>query len=496
MKDFHAVYKKRPRKRTKIVATIGPACDNEETLRKMVYAGLNVVRINFSHANYEALDSIVDMIRKVSEDLNFPIAILGDLRGPRMRVGEVENGAIELKTGDKIKLTPEKIIGTADLISVTFKGLASNVWSGNTILLDDGNLKLIVEKIDDTGVIICRITRGGTLSSNRGINLPGVKVDLPSISAKDFADVDYAISKEFDFLALSFVQSANDVRLLNAYLAAKQAKIPVISKIEKKSALTDIKAIVEESYGIMVARGDLALEMSISDVPIAQKQIIAVCRQAAKPVITATQMLESMTHSHKPTRAEATDVANAVLDGTDALMLSGETAIGDYPVDVVETMSKIAGRTEYAWIDGELPPPPDLELSAGIAANVAQAGSKLVQSLDAKMVTTYTTSGATARRIASHRIPVPILAFSSSLQVHRQLALTWGIRTMPVEKRLKDVNTMFDLAMRTALESGLVEPRDILIMIGSARPYGIKGRTNSLRVERIPDDIIMPDKNF
>lgn len=483
----HNVYKLRPAKRTKIVATIGPSSDSEEILRKLIYAGLNVVRINFSHSNPEYLNPIVATIKKLREELNFPIAILGDLRGPRMRVGEVEGGSIELAIDSQIQLTPETIVGTPEVVSISFRGLSKNVWSGNRILLDDGNLELVVEKPNMDGNVLCRVKRGGTLSSNRGINLPGVKVDLPSLSAKDFADVDYAIAQDFDFLALSFVQSADDVRLLKAYLAAKQSNIGVISKIEKKSALDDIEAIVKESYGVMVARGDLALEMSIKEIPIAQKRIISACRKAASPVITATQMLESMTNSHKPTRAEATDVANAVLDGTDALMLSGETAIGKYPVETVETMATIAQRAEEAWMKGELPPPPQIEPEDGIGPHVAHAGHLLSKALGAKVITTYTTSGRTARRVASHRPPIPIFAFTSNPNTHRLMALTWGVRCIPVE-RIHDIDKMVNFALQQARASGLAGPNDIAIITGSARPHGVSGRTNALRVERIPSE--------
>lgn len=482
---YQEIYKHRPRKRTKIVATIGPASDNEETLREMVYAGLNVVRINFSHNDPEKLGPLVQMIRRIGEDLKFPLAILGDLRGPRLRVGDVENGSIVLPEGHKFRLTPENIVGNEHQVSISFTNLARNVMPGNIILLDDGNIELVVEDTTANEEIICRVKRGGELSSKRGINLPGLKVDLPSLSSKDFTDVDYAIEHDFDFLALSFVQSVDDVRLLNAYLAAKQTDIPVIAKIERKSALEDIQAIVREAYGVMVARGDLALEMSIKEVPIAQKRIIAACRQAATPVITATQMLESMTHAHKPTRAEATDVANAVLDGTDALMLSGETAIGDFPVEVVRTMSVIAGRAEAAWLESELPRPAELETEEGIAAHVAYATHFLARSLSAKLITTYTTSGATARRVASHRPPLPILAFTSNIKTQRRLAVTWGVRGIPT-KRMHDTNEMVDFALREARKSGLAQPNDIVVVTGSARPYGIRGRTNSLRVERVP----------
>ncbi len=472
-------------KRTKIVATLGPASDNEETLRQMILAGLDVVRINFSHSKPDYVTGLLELVRKVSRELDFPIAILGDLRGPRLRVEEMEGGSAELMSGKQLWLTPQITLGNSERISVSFPDLASDVQPGNIVLLDDGDIELQVRRIEANGDIQCDIIRGGILSSHRGINLPGLRVNLPSLSEKDFSDINFAIEHKFDFLALSFVQSSDDVRLLNAYLAAKQANIPVIAKIEKKGALDDIEAIVKESYGVMVARGDLALEMSIQDVPIAQKRIIAICRQAAKPVITATQMLESMIHMHKPTRAEATDVANAVLDGTDALMLSGETAIGKNPVEVIATMSRIASRAENAWIKGELTGPPQLAPGDGIASNVAYVSQVVAKALSASVIATYTASGTTARRVACHRPNIPILALTSRPETQRRLALTWGVKTT-LTKQMHDTDEMVQVALAQSQVCELAKPGDIVVMTGSAQPYGIMGRTNSLKVEQIP----------
>ena len=321
----------RPKKRTKIVATLGPRSSDEATLRQMIMAGLDVVRINFSHGQANDVAPLVQLVRRLSDEMSVPIAILGDLRGPRIRVGEIEGGAVELESDQKFILTPQQVMGNIERASISFAKLAQNVSVGSLILLDDGNIELKVEQIEGNGDVVCRVIQAHTLSSRRGVNLPGIRVNLPSLTRKDFADIAFAIERKFDFLALSFVQSVDDVRLLKAYLASQEAEIPVIAKIERQSALLDIENIVQEVDGVMVARGDLALEMSLEDVPFAQKRIIDVCREAAIPVITATQMLESMVTSHKPTRAEVTDVANAILDGTDALMLSGETAIGKYP---------------------------------------------------------------------------------------------------------------------------------------------------------------------
>lgn len=476
----------RPKKKTKIVATLGPASSDEETLRQMILAGLDVVRINFSHGQADDLESMVNLVRKLSEKLNVPLAVLGDLRGPRIRVGEIEGGSVQLETGQKILLTPRPVVGNRQQISVSFPKLAQDVAIGSLILVDDGNIEIEVEEIKSNGDVVGRVIQGNQLSSRRGINLPGRHVSLPSITAKDFDDIEFAIEHKFDFLALSFVQSAADVRQLKAYLAEKGADIRVIAKIERQNALDDIENIVEEAYGVMVARGDLALEMSIQDVPIAQKCIIAACRQAAVPVITATQMLESMVNMHKPTRAEATDVANAILDGTDALMLSGETAIGKYPAETVAMMSSIATCVEGAWMNGELAGPPELPLPEGTDANIAYASHLTARSLSVRAIVVHTTTGKTACRVACHRPHISVLALSSSPETQRRMTLTWGVECV-VEERIRGTDHMVDLAISQAVGCGTAVPGDIIV-ITAGTPYGTPGRTNMLKVEEIPDD--------
>lgn len=476
----------RPKKRTKIVATLGPASSDEAVLRRMILAGMDVVRINFSHGEPEHLEALVQYVRKLSHEMHLSIAILGDLRGPRIRVGEIEGGSVSLETGQKIILTPTEVLGNKERISVSFQKLAQDVTAGSLILLDDGNIELEVEEVKSNGDVVGRVIQGEQLTSRRGINLPGRRVSLPSITQKDFGDIEFAIKHKFDFLALSFVQSVHDVRQLNAYLASKGAEIPVIAKIERQNALDDIDNIVKEAYGVMVARGDLALEMSIQQVPIAQKRIIAACRRAAIPVITATQMLESMINMHKPTRAEATDVANAILDGTDALMLSGETAIGKYPDEVIAMMSSIALHTEKAWVDGQLAGPPDLPPPQGIDANVAYVSQIAAKSLAAKCLIIHTTTGGTARRVACHRPKIPILALSSLPESGRRLALTWGVESSEVET-IQNTNHMVDMAFTEALNSKAAQPGDIIV-ITAGTPYGTAGRTNMLKIEEIPED--------
>src|ERR1700736_1948224 len=414
-------------KRTKIVATIGPASDSEEMLRRLIDSGMDVARLNFSHRAAEVAKPLVERIRKVADEMGVFIGILGDLRGPRIRVGEMESGSIELQRGMRIILTSENIIGTPAKIAVSFKGLHRDVAPGSILLLDDGNIELQVLEISATGDVACDIIRGGELKSNKGVNLKNRLVSLPSLTTKDYQDLDFAVSEELDFLALSFVQSSSDVRFLKQALAERGASIPVIAKIERKNALDDIQNIVRECYGVMVARGDLALEMSFEDVPIAQKRIIRVCRDEGVPVITATQMLESMINFHKPTRAEAADIANAILDGSDAVMLSAESAVGRFPVEAVATMAMIARRAELAWMRGELPSSGELRRFADLDGAVGQATAMIASSVSARAIVAATTSGTTVRRVACHRPKMPVIALCSSPETCRRMSLIWGV---------------------------------------------------------------------
>jgi len=477
-------YTKRPSKRTKIVATLGPACDTEDTLRKMILAGLDGVRINFSHGSHDYLDPLIKRIRKISREMGVPIPIIGDLRGPRVRVGEIQGNSIALKTDQKICLTAQTSAGNEEFIPVSYPDMAKDVKIGSLILLDDGNIELEVEKIEINGDVWCRILQGDNLSSHRGINLPGLRVSLPSISRKDYGDIDFAVSQDIDFLALSFVQCADDVRQLKDYLSQKGADIPVIAKIERQNAFDDIEAIVREANGVMVARGDLALEMSLQEVPIAQKRIIDICRSAATPVITATQMLESMIDMRKPTRAEATDVTNAILDGTDALMLSAETAIGRYPVETVAIMSTLAVSTETAWFGGKLSgalpfsPPQEIEPA------VAYAGNLVANTVAAKAIVAYTASGMTANRVVCHRPHQPVLALAASSKVQRRLALTWGVESA-LAKIIKETDDIVAVALNEIQGCGLAGKGDTIVIIAGTPPLGQSGRTNTLKVERM-----------
>jgi pyruvate kinase len=449
----------------------------------MILAGLNVVRLNFSHGDHDGHMAVINRVRELSHELDAPVAILGDLRGPRIRVGEIEEGTINLAPEQRLVLTPESMVGNTRRVSISFAGLAGDLKVGDRLLVDDGDVELQVERLETSGDIHCRVLQGGDLSRRRGINLPGIRVSLPSVTEKDEEDVAFAIEQGIDFLALSFVQSADDVRSLKELLTRRGADIPIIAKIEKKGALDDIDAIIEEAYGVMVARGDLALEMSFQEVPVAQKQIIAKCRAAAVPVITATQMLESMMTQTHPTRAEATDVANAVFDGTDALMLSGETAIGRYPVESVATMATIAARAEAAWLKHEVAELPELSPASSIGSTIAYLSHMTARHLKVAAAVTYTQSGSTARRLCCHRPRVPILALTPQPATRRQLALSWGVWPV-LSDEIHHVAEVSDHAIEQVRRCKLAQTGDAIV-ITAGTPFGVPGNTNLLKVERV-----------
>jgi pyruvate kinase len=471
-------------KKTKIVATLGPATHGAGVVERMISAGANVFRINLSHTTPEAFRVAVERVRAASERCGVPVGILADLRGPRIRIGEVENGAIELATGSRVILTPEELVGTPARLPVSFRGLAGDLEAGAEVLLDDGNIRLAVEELLADGEIACRVDRGGLVSSHRGVNLPHRRVSLPPLTEKDYADADLGIELGVDFFALSFVQTAADVALLGRHIAARGGSQKVIAKIERENAVIDVEAIAAASFGVMVARGDLALEMSIEETPIAQKRIMNVCRSLRRPVITATQMLESMTRAARPTRAEAADVANAILDGTDALMLSGETAVGVDPVRVVETMARIARRTERAVEEGHLRPPPEPPAAQTTVGVLADAAKTVAEEVGASLLIAYTDTGESAVNVASERPRPAILALCTSESVRRRLAVVWGVET-----RLIDVaevsGQVLETSRREALTSGLAAPGErTVIIVGTL--FTDADVSNVLKVDQIP----------
>jgi pyruvate kinase len=463
-------------------------------LRRLIEAGMDVVRLNFSHRSAEQAKPLVARIRKVADELGVFVGILGDLRGPRIRVGEMQDGAVNLEEGRKIVLSPNPVIGTADKIGVSFRGLANDVAHGTIVLLDDGNIELQVLDRLAGGEVLCEVLRGGDLKSNKGVNLKNRLISLPSLTTKDYQDLDFAVSQELDFLALSFVQSAADVRFLKQTLAERGASIPVIAKIERQNGLEDIENIVKECFGVMVARGDLALEMSFEDVPIAQKRIISVCRQAGVPVITATQMLESMTAFHKPTRAEAADVANAILDGTDAVMLSGESAVGKFPVEVVATMATIASRAELAWMRGELPSSVELRPVADLDGAVGQATAMIASSVSARAIVAATTSGTTVRRVSCHRPKMPVIALCSSPETCRRMSLLWGVEPVLVPP-ISGTAHLVKSSAEAAVKILQAQPSDVLTIVAGT-PYNVSGKTNLIKIEVVEDALKGEAKTF
>lgn len=467
--------------RAKIICTLGPASRDEQTIRGLIVAGMNVARLNFSHGDHEDKKEIIATIRRLSDEICVPIAILGDLAGPKIRVGEMENGCVNLEAGGEMTITTNEVTGTASLVSTTYPNLVSDVEKGNRILLDDGNIELEVTEVRPEEVKT-RVVVGGNLKSHKGMNLPGVRVSAPAVSTKDFMDIEFAANHGLDYIGLSFVRSPDDVRKAKKILANFGSDIPVIAKIEKEEAVNQFEAVLAEADGIMIARGDLGVEMASERVPLIQKKIIEECNLAGKPVITATQMLESMTYNPRPTRAETSDVANAVIDGSDAVMLSGETAVGKYPIKAVETMLRIIDGVENelgkgkSLLDNEL-------RETTIQDAVTVAAARAAELLNAAAVIAYTQSGSTAQRLSTHRPKTRIIAITPSETIRRRLALYWGIRSALV-KEIVDTDSMVSKAGAIATKCGYAKKSDIIVVI-SGTPIGVPGTTNLMTIHLI-----------
>ncbi len=465
--------------RTKIVCTLGPASSTPEVLRSLIKAGLNVARINFSHGTYEEHAASIATLRRLAEELGRPIAMLGDLQGPRIRVGDLAEPRT-LREGTDVVITPESAIIGPDAIPVTYDALAQDVQVGDRVLMDDGLIDLVVMEVDAPR-IVARVVHGGLLRSHKGLNLPGVEVSAPSITEKDRADIAFAVAQDVDYLALSFVRRAEDIASLRALVPKS---VLVIAKIEKDTALRNIESIIEASDGVMVARGDLGVELPFEEVPIAQKKIIAVANVIGRPVITATQMLESMITNPRPTRAEASDVANAILDGTDAVMLSAETAAGAYPRLAVQAMSRIIAEIERHPRQAErrsvlLARPRDGRVSTEGA--IAAATVAAARMLSTPLVIVFTKSGFTARIVASHRPDVPILALTDEDRTFHQLALVWGV-IPEIVPRADSYDAMFKCGAEVAVRRGLARHGD-RVLVTAGVPFDTPGTTNLLKVE-------------
>jgi len=464
--------------RTRIVCTLGPASDSDQVVRAMIHAGMDVARINFSHGDHTTHAARIARVRRLAHEENAMVAILGDLQGPKIRIGNLGQGSAQLKPGALFTLTTHTVDGDASVASVDFADLPQAVHAGGRILLDDGAIELRVVSTDATNVVT-HIVTGGELNPHKGVNLPGVPLKVSALTDKDHADLEFAVEQDVDYLALSFVRSAADVHALRQRLAARDASIPVIAKIEKCEAIANFDAILEASDGVMVARGDLGVEAAPERVPIYQKTIICKANAAGKPVITATQMLESMLHSQRPTRAEASDVANAILDGTDAVMLSGETAVGKYPIEAVETMARIAEAVEEsvqfrAWQrDSD-------DTASCITDAIGNATCEIAKQLGAKVIVTSTFSGFTARMIARHRPLIPIFAVTPSERTYRRLALVWGVRSTLLA-RAETPEALIEQGLGAASAQGIVQAGDLAVITAGV-PAGVPGRTNMIQV--------------
>ena len=472
-------------KRTKIVATVGPSCDTYEKLLALVKAGVNVFRLNFSHGTHEDKLSIVEHIREINKKEPFNIAILGDLQGPKLRVGEIANGSIDIKEGDEIIFTSEKIIGSKTKVYVSYPMLSKDVQVGERIFLDDGKLEVAVKEILNDKEVMVRVTLGGTLLPKKGVNLPDSALTMPSLTEKDLADLDFIINNNLDWVALSFVRTPADIRELKKIIKSRNSKIKTISKIEMPEAVKNLRDIIIESDGIMVARGDLGVELPVEQVPLIQKDIIRKCMHRAKPVIVATQMMESMMERTKPNRSEVSDVANAVMEGADAVMLSGETAMGDYPVLVVEMMSKIILQVEHNAYDFNrddiLAPQP--HSPSFLSDAICYSACKLAHDTNAHALIGMTQSGYTGFMLSSYRPNSPLFIFSKEKSLINQLSLSWGVRGIyyAEEESLDDI--IFD-QINILKERGFVKPGDIVINTGST-PVDLHLPTNVVKITTV-----------
>jgi pyruvate kinase len=471
-------------RKTKIVCTIGPASEDPETLKRLILAGMNVARLNFSHGSHEEHGRRIDAVRQAAAELGRTVAILLDTKGPEIRTGELQGGEAELKAGDRLTLTTEPILGNAQRVSVSYKGLPADVQPGSTILIDDGLIRLDVEAVEGTE-IHCRVANGGLLKNRKGVNLPGVKVNLPGITSKDADDIVFGIQKGVDFIAASFVRKPEDILEIRKILEEHDADIQIIAKIENSEGLEHLDEILEVADGLMVARGDLGVEIPAEEVPLVQKEMIRKCNNLGKPVITATQMLDSMQRNPRPTRAEASDVANAILDGTDAVMLSGETAAGKYPVEAVETMDRIALRTEKALRYRDLFRQRRLEQEVSITDSISQAVVHAAESLQSSAIITSTESGFTARMVSKYRPRAPIIAVTPNDRVMAKLSLVWGVHPVKGTK-VTNTDEMLQVAIRSALATKYVRHGD-LVVITAGVPSGQSGSTNLMKVHVIGD---------
>ena len=474
-------------KRTKIVCTLGPASDSEEILTKLIENGLNVCRFNFSHGSHEEHKVRMDTVKKVREKLNKPIAILLDTKGPEIRTGQFAEPEVLLEEGNEFTITMKDVIGTKDICTVSYKGLSKDVKPEDMILIDDGLVGLKVKEVNDDD-ILCIVENSGIVKNHKGVNVPGVKINLPALTEKDIKDIEFGIEEGIDFIAASFVRKASDVLAIREVLENNNVTdIKIISKIENQEGVDNLDEIIKVSDGIMVARGDLGVEIPTEEIPIVQKLMIKKCNEAGKPVITATQMLDSMIRNPRPTRAEVTDVANAIYDGTDAIMLSGETAAGKYPVNAVKIMSTIAKRTEED-LDYDEILKNSFTREKSVTDAISYSTCSTAVSLDASAIVTATSSGYTARMVSKFRPKVPVVAATISEKAMRQLSLSWGV--YPVKAKLgSNTDEVIDYSIKAAQQAGYLKDGE-LVVITAGVPVGVSGTTNLIKVRVMSEEIV------
>ena len=470
-------------RRAKIVCTLGPATSSPERIRELVDAGMDVARLNLSHGTYAEHEEIYRRVRQASDDSGHGVGIFVDLQGPKIRLGRFKEGSTRIQTGQSFTITTREIEGNNEIAPTTYAGLPGDVASGDQILIDDGKVRLRVTEVEDTEVHT-QVVTGGRVSDNKGINLPGVAVSVPAMSEKDIEDLRWGLHLSVDFIALSFVRSARDVEDVRKIMDEERVLLPVIAKIEKPQAIDNLDEVIKAFDGFMVARGDLGVECPLEDVPFLQKRVIEKARRNAKPVIVATQMLESMITNPAPTRAEASDVANAVLDGADAVMLSGETSVGEYPIETVRTMARIISSTESHELHNMAAIDWQPKTRGGV---IAKAAAEVADRVGAKYLVAFTQSGDSARRMARYRGKIQVLAFTPEPIVRSQLSLTWGVETF-LGHAVDHTDEMVRQVDEQLLQIGRVKEGDLVVIIAGSPP-GIPGSTNALRIHRMGDAI-------
>lgn len=474
-------------RKTKIICTIGPASENHECLEQMIKNGMNVARLNFSHGSHAEHKRRIDLLRKVADDFGQPIAIMLDTKGPEIRTGKLKNGKINLMAGQRFTLTTREVAGDENEVQVSYAQLAQEVQKGSTILLADGLLNLYVADATDTD-IICTVVNGGELGEKKGVNVPGVRINMPFLSPKDIEDINFGIDQEVDFIAASFVRSAEDVLEIRRILESREADIDIIAKIESQGGVDNLEDIIKVTDGVMVARGDLGVEIPAEEVPLVQKTVVEKCNYAGKVVIIATQMLDSMINNPRPTRAEVSDVANAIFDGADAIMLSGETAAGKYPVEAVETMARIAKRAEEVLPYQEMLQKKSLQGTQSVTDAISYATCTTASNLSISSIITATRIGLTARMVAKYRPQADILAVTPDMRILKKLALVWGVYPV-LTKETHGTDELLDEALAACLEKKYIKCGDMVVLTGGS-PSGFSGGTNLLKVHVVGEVLL------